>query len=199
MSQLFDITHILSAYGYAGVFVIIFLESGIFFALPGDSLLFTAGILATGLGFNLWLLIPMIFLATFLGGILGYFIGTQIERLHNYSFFRKILSKEHLDKTHEFFEKHGAYAIILSRFVPVVRTFAPIVAGIGEMKYSKFIRYSLISSILWSTIVTSLGFFLGRIFPQIKDYLSYAIVLVIFVSILPGIWGWWSQRQKKTI
>jgi membrane-associated protein len=199
MSHLFDITNILTTYGYAGVFVVVLLESGIFFALPGDSLLFTAGILATGLGMNIGFLIALIFVAAFIGSIIGYFIGTQIERLHNYSFFRKILSQEHLDKTHEFFERHGVYAIILSRFVPVIRTFAPIVAGVAEMNYFKFIRYSFISSALWSTVVTLLGFFLGRIFPQIKDYLSYAIILIIFISILPGIWGYFEHKRKRTI
>lgn len=197
MHQLFDIPYLLSTYGYLGIFVIVFLESGIFFALPGDSLLFTAGLMASIVGLNLYFLIPLIFAGTFLGGIAGYFIGVNIERLRQYSFFRKILKQEHIKLAHNFFEKHGMAAILFSRFVPIVRTFMPIVAGVARMKYSLFIRYSLISSLLWSTIITLSGFFLGRAFPIIKDYLSYAIFLVVFVSILPGVIEWLRKRNKN--
>ncbi len=194
----FNIPEVLALYGYIGVFVIVFLESGIFFPLPGDSLLFTAGILASGLGLNIGFLIPLIFIATLLGGIAGYYLGTQIEKLHNYSFFRKILSQEHINTAHNFFEKYGRFAVVFSRFVPLVRTFIPIVAGIARMDYKKFLKYSLISSLLWSTTITLAGFFLGRSFPLIKDYLHYFIFLIILLSILPGIFEWMRTRQKKT-
>ena len=197
MHALFDIPHLLSTYGYIGVFIIVFLESGIFFPLPGDSLLFTSGLLATGVGFNLYYLIPLIFLATFLGGIAGYIIGVYLERLHQYAFFRKLLKQEYLDKAHEFFEHHGKMAVILSRFVPVIRTFVPIAAGVARMNKSLFIRYSLISSLLWSTIITLLGFFLGKSFPQIKDYLSYFVIAIIVVSLIPVIFEWLRQRKQK--
>ncbi|MFZ2048995.1 MAG: DedA family protein [Minisyncoccia bacterium] len=194
----FNITEVLALYGYIGVFVIVFLESGIFFPLPGDSLLFTAGILASGLGLNLGFLIPLIFIATLFGGIVGYYLGTQIEKLHKYSFFRKILSQEHINTAHKFFEKYGRFAVVFSRFVPLVRTFVPIVAGIARMDYKTFLKYSIISSLLWSTIVTLVGFFLGRTFPWVKDYLSYLVILIIFLSIVPGIYEWVRTRQKKT-
>jgi membrane-associated protein len=168
-----------------GIFIIILLESGIFFALPGDSLLFTAGLLASVLDLKLPLLISVIFFATFLGGILGYEIGFYLEKLKRYSFFRKILKQEYIDKTHEFFEQHGKLAIVFSRFIPIVRTFTPIVAGIARVPYNFFIKYSLISSILWSTIVTLAGYFLGRIFPTIKDYLWVIAGMVILVSLVP--------------
>ncbi len=197
MSDLFNIPYLLTTYGYVGVFVIVFLESGIFFALPGDSLLFTAGILASGLGFKLTLLIPLIFVATFLGGIAGYYIGVYIETLHRFAFFRKILKREHIDTTNKFFDKHGLSAIVLSRFVPIVRTFLPIVAGIAKMDFGKFVRYSLISSIFWSASVTSLGYFLGRRFPVIQDYLHYLIFLVILVSVIPIAYEWWRVRQER--
>lgn len=195
----FNIPEVLALYGYIGVFVIVFLESGIFFPLPGDSLLFTAGILASGLGLNLGFLIPLIFIATLFGGIVGYYLGTQIEKLHNYSFFRKILSQEHINTAHKFFEKYGRFAVVFSRFVPLVRTFVPIVAGIARMDYKTFLRYSIISSLLWSTVVTLAGYFLGKTFPMVKDYLSYLVILIIFVSILPGIYEWVRTRPKKTI
>ncbi|CAN5122826.1 VTT domain-containing protein [soil metagenome] len=196
LHNLFNIQYLLTTYGYIGIFIIVFLESGIFFALPGDSLLFTAGLLATGVGFNLFVLIPIIFVATLLGGITGYFIGVYIETLQKYSFFRRILKQEHLDKAHEFFINHGKVAIILSRFVPIIRTFAPIAAGVGRMNKKLFVLYSIISSLLWSTIVTLAGFFLGRTFPQIKDYLSYFLFGIIFASFIPVFIEWLRGRKS---
>lgn len=199
MSDLFNIPYLLSTYGYVGVFVIVFLESGIFFALPGDSLLFTAGILASGLGFHLPLLIPLIFVATFLGGIAGYYIGVYIETLHRFTFFQKILKREHIDTTHKFFDKHGLSAILISRFVPIVRTFLPIVAGIARMDFGKFIRYSLLSALLWSVSMTSLGYFLGIKFPVIQNYIQHTIFLVILVSVVPIFYEWWKVRREKKV
>lgn len=196
MSQFFDIPFIISTYGYVGIFIIVFLESGIFFPLPGDSLLFTAGLLVAVLHLNLFTLIPLIFVATFLGGVMGYEIGINLERLRKYDFFRKILKEKYIDQTHKFFDKHGGFAIILSRFVPLVRTFMPIVAGIARMDYYKFIKYSLISSALWSTSVTLVGFFLGQIFPQIKDYISLIVLIIIIVSIFPMIFEYMKHKNE---
>lgn len=196
MTQLFDIPYIISTYGYVGIFIIVFLESGIFFPLPGDSLLFTAGLLVAVLHLNLFTLIPLIFVATFLGGVMGYEIGINLERLRKYDFFRRILKEKYIDQTHKFFDKHGGFAIILSRFVPLVRTFMPIVAGIAHMDYKKFIKYSLISSALWSTSVTLVGFFLGRIFPQIKDYISLVVLIIIFISVLPMIFEYIKHKDE---
>jgi len=194
MMELFDIPNIISTYGYWGIFIIVFLESGIFFALPGDTLLFTAGLLVSVLDLNLFILISLIFISTFLGGIVGYEIGINLERLRKFSFFRKILKQEHINKTHEFFERHGKLTIIFSRFVVIARTFVPIVAGIARMHYFTFIKYSLISSLLWSVSMTLLGYFLGQIFPHIKDYMSFIIVLIVVLSILPMIW---EMRRKQ--
>lgn len=186
LSNLFNITHLISTYGYFGIFIVVFLESGIFFALPGDSLLFSAGILASSHILNIYELILIVFISTFLGGIFGYYIGIHIEKLLHYSLFRKILKQEHIEKARIFFEKYGKSAIIFSRFVPVVRTFTPIVAGVVKMKYSLFIKYSFISSVLWSTIITLLGYFLGNAFPWIKDYMPIVMILVIILSIIPA-------------
>lgn len=196
MPHIFDITYLISTYGYLGIFIIVFLESGVFFALPGDSLLFTAGLFAVAFGLNIYFLIPIMFLATFLGGVVGYEIGIHLAKLENFKLFKKILKKEHIDNAHKFFDKHGRSAIIFSRFVPIVRTFVPIVAGVAHMEYSPFIRYSLIGSLLWSCIVTSLGYFLGSIFPQIKDYLWVIVVLIILISALPIIYEWVKEYRK---
>ena len=185
MTHLFDITYLITTYGYLGIFVIIFLESGLFFALPGDSLLFTAGLFASVYGFNLLFLIFIIFAGAFLGGILGYEIGVYLEKLRKFYFFRKILKQEHINKAHQFFIKYGKSAIVFSRFVPVVRTFTPIVAGIARVPYRFFLKYSLLSSILWSSAITLLGFYLGKIFPVIKNYLWVIAILVVLVSLIP--------------
>ncbi len=187
MIDLFDISNLITNYGYIGVFSIVFLESGIFFALPGDSLLFTAGLLASTGYLNLFILIPGIFISTFFGGIVGYYIGVHIQRLRKFNFLNRILKEEYINKAHEFFEKYGRSAILFSRFVPIVRTFTPIVAGIAKMEYKLFLKYSLVSSLLWSIIVTLVGFFLGRIFPQIEHYMSYVIIIVVLLSLAPAI------------
>lgn len=185
MNHLFDITYLMTTYGYLGIFIIIFLESGLFFALPGDSLLFTAGLFASVYNFNLFLLIIVIFFATFLGGLGGYEIGTYLDKLRKFSFFKTVLKEEYINRAHEFFGKYGKFAVIFSRFIPIIRTFTPIVAGIARVPYKFYVKYSLIGSIFWSTIITLAGFFLGRAFPTIKDYLWVIAILVILVSLIP--------------
>ncbi len=148
-------------------------------------MLFTAGLLASVYGFNLLFLIFIIFAGAFLGSILGYEIGVYLEKLRKFYFFRKILKQEHINKAHQFFIKYGKSAIVFSRFVPVVRTFTPIVAGIARVPYRFFLKYSLLSSILWSSAITLLGFYLGKIFPVIKNYLWVIAILVVLVSLIP--------------
>jgi membrane-associated protein len=185
MNNLFDITHLLTTYGYPGIFIVIFLESGLFFALPGDSLLFTSGLLVAVLGLKLPILISVIFLATFLGGIGGYLIGVYLDSLRRFSFFKFILKEKYINKAHEFFVKYGRFAIVFSRFVPIVRTFTPIVAGIARVPYKFYIKYSLIGAVAWSISMTLAGYFLGRAFPIIKDYLWVVAILVVLVSVVP--------------
>ncbi|MDQ3076218.1 MAG: DedA family protein [bacterium] len=185
MLELFNIPYLITHYGYLGVSIIVFLESGIFFPLPGDSLLFTAGVLASTGYLKIYLLVPIIFVSTFLGGVTGYYMGVHIDRLRKYSFFAKILREDHMNKAHDFFEKHGKVAVVFCRFVPVVRTFTPIVAGLVKMDFDTFLKYSFFGSVLWSTIVTFLGYFLGQVFPQIKDYMGIILIVVVLVSFLP--------------
>lgn len=197
MQHLFDITYLITTFGYFGIFVIVFLESGIIFALPGDSLLFTAGLFASVYSFNLIFLISIIFLATFLGGLGGYQIGIYLEKLRKFHFFRIILKEEYIIRAHEFFFKYGKFAIIFSRFVPIVRTFTPIVAGIARVPYNFFVKNSLISSVLWSTTITLLGYFLGRIFPQVRDYLWVIAIMVVLVSLVPILLEVFIHKMEK--
>ncbi|MFA6520318.1 MAG: DedA family protein [Candidatus Paceibacterota bacterium] len=196
MIEIFNITEIITTYGYVGILVIVFLESGIFFPLPGDSLIFTAGLLAPILNYNVFLLTLLIFIAAFTGGVVGYYIGTKLDFLYRYEFCRKILKKKYMDDAHAFLEKHGLFAMILSRFIPVVRTFLPIVAGMVRMKYSDFLRYSFIGAFVWSTSFTLGGYYLGKSFPQIKDYLLLVIVIIVIISILPGVYHYFHSKKQ---
>ncbi|HEV7702560.1 MAG TPA: VTT domain-containing protein [Candidatus Paceibacterota bacterium] len=197
MDRLFDITYLVTHFGYIGILIIVFLESGIFFPLPGDSLIFTAGLLAPTLHFNIALLALLVFLAAFLGGIAGYYIGTKLDFLYTYPFFRKIFKEKYTNDANAFLKKHGLSAMVLSRFIPIVRTFMPIVAGMVKMDYKDFIKYSLLGSLIWSSVFVLGGYFLGKSFPQIGEYLLYVILIIVFLSILPGVIHFLKNRGNK--
>lgn len=187
----FDLPQLIQHLGYFGVWGIIFAESGLLigFFLPGDSLLFTAGFIASQGFLNIFVLIFGSFVCAVLGDNVGYATG--------YRFGRKLFQKEdnwffhkkNLVKTQSFYDKHGKKTLVLARFMPVVRTFAPIVAGIGAMHYRTFMSYNLIGGFLWTLGITMLGFFLGKVIPpeQIDKYLLPIIVGIIVISIIPSI------------
>ncbi|MFA4937127.1 MAG: DedA family protein [Patescibacteria group bacterium] len=184
---MFDLVMIIKTVGYAGLFGIIFAESGLFFGffLPGDSLLFTAGLLASQGWLNIWLLITGTFIAAVVGDSVGYAFGYRIgPRIFNRpkSF---LFHPEQLERAKHFFDEHGGKTIIIARFIPIIRTFAPILAGVGKMKYSYFLSYNIIGGILWAIGVTLVGYFLGSIVPGIDRYLWPIIILIILTSLLP--------------
>jgi len=199
MFAFFDISGLIVNYGYVGIFSVVFLESGIFFPLPGDSLLFSAGLLASTGILSIFKVIPLIFIATLSGSLVGYQIGVHLNKLHKYYFFRKILKDEYIKKAHIFFEKYGKLTIIFCRFVPVVRTFAPIVAGVVKMNYLSFLKYNILGSFLWSTLITLTGYFLGKIIPQIENYISPVLGLIIVISFLPVIFEIFRRKKKAKI
>lgn len=173
---------------YAILFLIIFSETGLVFApfLPGDSLLFVAGALCGLQALQLHWLLPLLMLAAFGGDNTNYWVGRLLgmrlfERLEG-----KLLKREHLDKTHAFYEKHGGKTIIFARFMPIIRTFAPFVAGIGTMNYRLFLIFSALGSVAWIGSITLAGFFFGNI-PVVKSNLTLIILAVILISFLPGI------------
>lgn len=177
--------------GYAFVFLVIFAESGLLigFFLPGDSLLFTAGMFAAGafsstVRLNIWVLLVGVFLAAVIGDQVGYVFGRKVGP----ALFRRedsrIFKQAHVTKAQLFFDKHGPKALILARFVPIVRTFTPIVAGVAHMDYPLFVRYNVIGGLLWGVGVTSLGYFLGSV-PFVKNNFEIAIFAVIAVSLVP--------------
>lgn len=185
----FDLIELIKAVGYLGLFGIIFSESGLLigFFLPGDSLLFTAGFLASQGILNIYLVILGCFVAAVLGDNVGYAFGRKVGP----TIFKRedsiIFHKDHLKKAQDFYARHGAKTIVLARFVPVVRTFAPILAGVGNMDYRTFFRYNILGGMLWAIGIPLLGFFLGNAIPDIDKYLLPIVTGIIFISITPGI------------
>lgn len=175
--------------GYILVTAIIFAECGLLigFFLPGDSLLFTAGILAAQGTFNVWLVMALLLVAAIVGVAVGYAVGAQWgRRLFNRPDSR-FFKQENLRRAEEFYEQHGGKTIILARFIPIIRTFVPVVAGIARMSYMKLIAYNIVGGIIWVVGLVGAGYWLGERVDNIDKYLLPIIAIIIFLSILPGI------------
>jgi len=191
-------SHLVKDFGYLGVFIALFLESGIIFGffLPGDSLLFTAGLLASQHYMNIVGLIIVSVVAAILGNNAGYYTG----RYFGESLFKKPksfwFSPERVKAAHAFFEKEGPQSLILARFIPAVRTFLPIAAGIGKMPYRPFLTYNALGGLLWGTSLPLLGYFLGKKVPSIDKYLLPAVLLIILASALPVIPAYFKKNRK---
>lgn len=196
------LAEIIQNYGtwtYAILFLIIFVETGVVVLpfLPGDSLLFAAGALAANPanGLNVGIVIGLLILAAVLGDTLNYHIGDYLgPRVFREN--SRWLKREHLDRTQDFYHKHGAKTIIIARFIPIIRTFAPFVAGIGTMRYSKFLSYNLIGAVLWVVLLTGAGYFLGS-FEWIQNNFGLLTLLIIFVSVLPAVWEFFKARKES--
>ncbi len=183
---------------YIFLFIIIFCETGLVVTpfLPGDSLLFAAGAFASLGSLNIAVLFLILGIAAVLGDTVNYLIGKTIGGKLYHKNNLRFIKKEYLDRTQEFYERHGGKTIILARFIPIIRTFAPFVAGIGEMSYLRFISYNLIGGISWVGLVTFMGYFFGNL-PAVKNNFTFVIFAIIFISILPGIIGFIKQRLNK--
>ncbi|MFZ5880211.1 MAG: DedA family protein [Chloroflexota bacterium] len=191
------LSNIISQYGvwtYALLFLVIFMETGFVVTpfLPGDSLLFAAGTFAALDALNIWVLLILLIIAAIGGDTVNYWIGHALgERAYNI----KWIKKEYLDKTHAFFEKHGGKTIFLARFVPIVRTFAPFVAGIGRMPYGFFIRWNFIGGITWVVVFTLAGYFFGNI-PFVRANFEFVIIAIILISVMPMGYEWLKARRE---
>ncbi|MFH1159849.1 MAG: DedA family protein [bacterium] len=190
---------------YLILFAIIFMETGFVVTpfLPGDSLLFAAGTIAAmpGNPLNVVFIILLLITAAFLGDNTNYFIGRFLgHKVYEKNY--RLIKREYLDKTHKFYEKHGRITIIIARFMPIIRTFAPFVAGVGTMHYIRFVSFSILGNIIWVTLFSLAGFFFGNI-PLIKNNFTIAIFTIIFVSVLPilitGIKKYRARRKPKQI
>lgn len=178
---------ILPAIGYLGILAIVFAESGLLFGffLPGDSLLFTAGFLASQGIFNIAVLCVICFLGAVAGDSVGYAFGHKVGKkifTKKDSFF---FHPDHIIKAEKFYEKYGKKTIILARFMPAVRTFAPIVAGVGSMNYKTFLAYNVIGAVLWAICLPLFGFYMGSLIPDVDKYLLPIIGVIVVISILP--------------
>lgn len=199
LHQLLDPTYLLQLFGYAGLAVIVFAESGslVGFFLPGDTLLITAGIFASQGHINIILTLLVVIVAAIIGDSMGYFIGSKVGPKLFTRPDSRFFSRHNLHEAHSFFEKFGAQSIIFARFVPVVRTFVPTIAGTSQLSYKKFLTYNVIGGTLWGLVVTLLGYTLGRVIPNMDHYILPVVILVSIVSFIPAILHLRKHRQSK--
>jgi len=191
--------HLIEAFGTIGLFAIVFAESGLLvgFFLPGDSLLFTAGLLASRGTLNF----PLIMIGCAVAAIAGDQVGYVIGRRAGPALFRRpesrFFHKRNVDRAKEYFEKNGPKTIILARFIPVIRTFAPVVAGVGQMDYRKFVTFNVIGGILWGSGVTAAGYALGETIPDVDKWLLPIIGVIVMVSFVPVFLELLKMRRKS--
>ncbi|MGL4651419.1 MAG: DedA family protein [Caldilineaceae bacterium] len=184
------------AWTYLLLFLIIFAETGLVFTpfLPGDSLLFAAGAMAALGWLNLWILIPLLIIAAILGDTVNYWVGHWFGATLFDGRFR-MLKPEYLERTNRFYTKHGGKTIILARFVPIVRTFAPFVAGMGAMDYRKFFTYNVIGGVAWVLIFTLLGYFFGNL-PFVEANFELVVIAIVILSVLPAVYEAIAERRR---
>lgn len=196
--HLTNIIHLFGPFTYAILFLIVFAETGFVVTpfLPGDSLLFAAGALAGGGFLNIWLVYFSLLLAAILGDTVNYWIGHHLGKRAFARENSKIFNRDYLVRTEKFYEKYGKKTIILARFVPIVRTFAPFVAGVGKMNYSTFIVYNVIGAFIWVTSMTFLGYFLGGL-EFVKKNFEIAVFGIVFISLLPVIFEYLRHKRSS--
>ncbi len=193
-----DVRGLVAAGGTAMVCVIVFVETGLFFGffLPGDSLLVTAGLFAAKGDLHLGLLLTLVSVCAVVGDQVGYGIGRSAGKALYARPDSRVFKKKHLAKAHEFYDKYGAKTIVLARFMPIVRTFAPAVAGAAEMNYRKFVTYNVVGGVLWVWSMLWGGFIMGKMIPNLDKYIHAVIAIVVLLSILPGIIEYWRGKKK---
>lgn len=197
-----DIKLLVESVGLFGVYGIVFAESGLLigFFLPGDSLLFTAGLLASPAFkfFNIWALVLGSWGAAVLGDNFGYYFGKKVGK----GLFKRqrsvLFNPENLVKAQKFYEKHGGKAIVLARFMPVIRTFAPIVAGIGDMNHSRFMFFNFLGGTIWVWALTFLGYFLGAVIPDVEKYILAIVGVIVVLSVMPPLYHLYKEKREIT-
>jgi membrane-associated protein len=203
--------NLLGIYVYFGLFFIVFAETGlaIGFFLPGDSLLVVAGLFAAAGKLNLWIMLISLFVAAVVGDAVGYYSGKKMGKAIFSRPKSRLFNPKHLEKAHAFYEKYGGKTIIIARFVPIVRTFAPIVAGAANMTYKNFLIYNIFGGFLWVTSMLLAGYFLGGLVEQLmqslfgianfklEDHIDKVVIVVVLLSILPMIIEYWKARRER--
>jgi membrane-associated protein len=195
----YNVPELIRIAGLLGLIVIVFAETGLMvgFFLPGDSLLITAGLFAFKGDLNIWTLNIALVLAAIIGDATGYYIGRRTGQALYSRPNSLLFRREHLIKTHEFYEKHGGKTIIIARFMPIVRTFAPVVAGAAEMTYRNFAIYNIVGALLWVLSMTLTGYFLGAVVPDIEKQIHKVVAVVIFLSLLPPGIAWLKSKMQQ--
>jgi membrane-associated protein len=188
-----DLVTLVQFLGYPGLAGIIFLESGVFFGvfLPGASLLFVAGMLSSLGFFNIWILTILIILAAILGDSVGYWFGAWMGKTIYTRPNSRFFKQEHVRIARDFFDRYGRVSILLARFVPIARTFVPILAGVGGMDYRVFLFYNILGAVIWGGGFTLLGYFIGEQIPNAEDYITPIILGIIGVTAIPVFFTWW--------
>ena len=197
--QLTDVKMLVRVGGLSAMTAIVFAETGLMigFFLPGDSLLFTAGALAAQGHFNIWVVNILLITAAILGDTVGYWIGRRAGP----ALFRRPKSRffnpAHLRRAHDFYERHGGKTIVLARFMPIIRTFAPVVAGMGAMNYRRFVSFNVFGGVFWVLLMTWAGYALGQV-PVVEKHFEIVVLFVVFLSVLPGIVAYVRERWRKS-
>jgi len=196
--RIYDVESLVRVGGLLALTVIVFTETGLLvgFFLPGDSLLVTAGIFAARGDLDLWTLNVVLSLAAILGDTVGYGIGFKSGPMIFTREKSLFFNRKHLIAAKEFYDQYGGFTIFIARFIPILRTFAPVVAGVGKMKYRRFIAYNVFGGIFWVMSMTFIGYFLGRMVPNIEEQIHLVIAIVIFLSLLPGIAKFAREKWK---
>ena len=186
-SNVYNVPELIRLVGFYGLILIVFAETGLLvgFFLPGDSLLITAGLFAARGDFDYAMLLLALIPAAIIGNATGYYIGHRTGKTLYSRPDSLLFRREHLRMTHEYYEKHGGKTIILAQFIPILRTFAPVVAGVGEMGYRQFATYNVVGAILWVGSMVTAGYMLGNAIPNIESRIHYVVAVVIFISLLP--------------
>lgn len=201
LKKLLDPDYLIATFGMIGIGAIVFAESGLLigFFLPGDSLLFTAGIFAAAGKLNIAILLPMVFIAAVAGDQVGYMFGRRVGAALYSRPDSRFFKKEHLEKAQSFYERRGPSTIVLARFMPFVRTFAPIVAGAAKMRYRTFVTFNVLGGFLWAVGVTLLGFGIGSAIPEVEKWLLPIVLVIVLASISPLIIEAIKHKRSKRV
>jgi membrane-associated protein len=196
--QLMDVQMLVRVGGLSAITAIVFAETGLMigFFLPGDSLLFTAGAIAAQGYFDIAVVNVLLMIAAILGDTVGYWIGRRAGPALFNKPRSRFFNPEHLRRAHDFYERHGGKTIVLARFMPIIRTFAPVVAGMGRMNYPRFLSFNVFGGIFWVAGMTLSGYYLGRV-PFVSRHFESVVLFIVFLSILPGIVAYLRERMKK--
>ncbi len=199
MLNLFDTTALIKGTGYAGIFSVIFAETGLLigFFLPGDSLLFTAGFLAATGYLNIGMLLLIGFAAAVIGDTVGYFLGRKSGPAIFSKPEARFFKKEYAERAREFYRRHGGKALILGRFLPIIRTAVPVLAGVGEMHYPTFIFYNALGGAIWACGLSIFGYYFGKIIPNADRYVLPIILVIVVVSLLPSVIAFLRHRRSS--